>query len=184
MQICNPPIHLCVKISVVDPGCLSRIPDPDLYPSRIPDPRSKNSNKREGWKQIYCHTIFCSHKFHKIQDLFTPKIVNKLPKIWVRDPGSETGIQKNLFRIPDPGIKKAPDPGSRDQKGTGSRIRICNTGKNWLKIVKGCISLTKCFFLQVPVPACKWEIKAAPFLQSKVNHTNFLRCWRVLCELS
>jgi hypothetical protein len=26
----------------------------------------------------------------------------------IRDPGSE----KNLFRIPDPGVKKAPDPGS------------------------------------------------------------------------
>jgi hypothetical protein len=24
-------------ISVADPGCLSRIPDPDFYPSRIPD---------------------------------------------------------------------------------------------------------------------------------------------------
>jgi hypothetical protein len=33
----------------------------------------------------------------------------------VRDPGS--GI--NLFRIPDPGVKKAPNP--------GSRIRIRNT---------------------------------------------------------
>jgi hypothetical protein len=30
----------------VYPG--SQIPDPDFYPSRIPDPRSKNSNKREG----------------------------------------------------------------------------------------------------------------------------------------
>ena len=28
--------------SVADPGCLSRIPDPDFYPSRIPDPGSKN----------------------------------------------------------------------------------------------------------------------------------------------
>jgi hypothetical protein len=27
----------------------------------------------------------------------------------IRDPGSG----KNLFRIPDPGIKKAPDPGNR-----------------------------------------------------------------------
>ncbi len=27
---------------------------------------------------------------------------------WVWDPGSG----KNLFRIPDPGVKKAPDPGS------------------------------------------------------------------------
>jgi hypothetical protein len=30
--------------------------------------------------------------------------------IWVWDPGYE--IRKNLFRIPDPGVKKAPDPGS------------------------------------------------------------------------
>ncbi len=28
----------------------------------------------------------------------------------IRDPRS--GILKNLFRIPDPGVKKAPDPGS------------------------------------------------------------------------
>ncbi len=27
----------------------------------------------------------------------------------IRDPGS---VKKNLFRIPDPGVKKAPDPGS------------------------------------------------------------------------
>ena len=44
--------------SVADPGCLSRIPDPDFYPSRIQDlgsrisdPGSQNSNKREGWKK-------------------------------------------------------------------------------------------------------------------------------------
>jgi hypothetical protein len=28
----------------------------------------------------------------------------------IQDPRS--GIRKNLFRIPDPGVKKAPDPGS------------------------------------------------------------------------
>jgi hypothetical protein len=36
--------------SVADPGCLSRIPDPDFYPSRIPDPGSriqKQQQKRE-----------------------------------------------------------------------------------------------------------------------------------------
>jgi hypothetical protein len=77
----------------------------------------------------------CSHKFHKIEhyfsfevlkkkiwanfqriiELFTQKIVSKLSKIWVWDPGSEIrdpGSGKNLFRIPDPGVKKAPDPGS------------------------------------------------------------------------
>ncbi len=46
-------------------------------------------------------------------ELFTQKIVSKLSKIWVRDPGSG----KNLFRIPDPGVKKAPDPGSRMGQG-------------------------------------------------------------------
>jgi hypothetical protein len=67
--------------------------------------------------------------FPRIIELFTKKIVKKLLKIWswdpgsgIRDPGSEirdprSGIRdpgsgKNLFRIPDPGVKKAPDPGS------------------------------------------------------------------------
>jgi hypothetical protein len=38
-----------------------------------------------------------------------------LSNIWVWDPGTEIrdpGSGKNLFRIPDPGVKKAPDPGS------------------------------------------------------------------------
>ncbi len=42
--------------------------------------------------------------FQRIIELFTQKIVNKLSKIWVWDPGS------------------------RGQKGTGSRIRIRNSG--------------------------------------------------------
>jgi hypothetical protein len=53
--------------------------------------------------------------FQRIIELFTKNIVTKLSKIWVWDPGSG----KNLFRIPDPGVKKAPDP--------GTRIRIRNT---------------------------------------------------------
>jgi hypothetical protein len=50
--------------SVADPGCLSRIPDSGsriliyTHPgSRISDPGSKNSNKRERWKKISCHTF-------------------------------------------------------------------------------------------------------------------------------
>ncbi len=54
--------------------------------------------------------------FLSIIELFTQKIVSNLSKIWVWDPGPG----KNLIRI--------PDPGSRGQKGTGSRIRIRNTG--------------------------------------------------------
>jgi hypothetical protein len=61
--------------------------------------------------------------FQRIIELFTQKIVTKLSKIWVWDPGS--GI-----RDPGSGIwkKPIPDPGgSRAQKGTGSRIRIRKT---------------------------------------------------------
>ncbi len=36
--------------SVADPGCLSRIPDPDFYPSRIPDP--KTATKERGEKKL------------------------------------------------------------------------------------------------------------------------------------
>ena len=112
-------------ISVADPGCLSRIPDPDFYPFRIPDP--KTDTKERGEKKFIVKPFFCSHKFHKIVnyfgfevmkkkiwanfqriiELFT-QIVTKLSKIWLWDPGSG----KNLIRIPDPGVKKAPDPGS------------------------------------------------------------------------
>jgi hypothetical protein len=98
---------------------------------------------------MLCHTFLCSHKFHKIVhyfsfevlkkkilanfqriiELFAQKIVTKLSKVWVWDPGSgirdpgsgirdpgsgirDPGSGKNLFQIPDPGVKKAPDPGS------------------------------------------------------------------------
>jgi hypothetical protein len=46
--------------------------------------------------------------FPRIIEVFTQKCVTKPSKIWVWDPGSG----KNLFRFPDPGVKKAPDPGS------------------------------------------------------------------------
>jgi hypothetical protein len=104
--------------------------------SRISDPGSKNSDKRERRKKFFCHTFLCSHKFHKIVnyfsfevlkkkiwanfqrniELFTKKIVKKLLKIWSWDPGSEIRDPEKTY------------PGSRGQKGTGSRIRIRNTG--------------------------------------------------------
>jgi hypothetical protein len=126
--------------SVADPGCLSRIPDPDFYTYRIPDlgsrkPGSTTATKERG-KKICCHTIFCSHKFHKIEiyfifemlkkiicgnfqriiKLFTQKIGKRLSKIWVWDPGSEIRDPEKTYS------------GSRNQKGTGSRIRIRNLG--------------------------------------------------------
>jgi hypothetical protein len=50
--------------------------------------------------------------FQRIIELFMQKIVIKLSKtvFGIRDPRYGSG--KNLFRIPDPGVKKAPDPGS------------------------------------------------------------------------
>ena len=54
--------------------------------------------------------------FQRIIELFTQKIVHKLSKIWVWDPGSgiqDPGSGKNLFWI--------LDPGSRVQKGTATQ---------------------------------------------------------------
>ncbi len=53
--------------SVADPGCLSRIPDPGFYPSRIPDP--KTATKERGEKNLLS-CLFCSHKFHKLENYF------------------------------------------------------------------------------------------------------------------
>ncbi len=58
---------LPLQSSVADPGCLSRILDPDFYPSRIPDlgsqiPDPKTATKERGEKKIRCQTFLCSHK--------------------------------------------------------------------------------------------------------------------------
>ncbi len=92
--------------------------------SRISDPGSKNSKKRERWNKISCHTFFVATNltkltiilffrmlkekiwasFQRIIELFTQKFVTKLSKIWVCDPGSE---------IRDP-----------EKTYSGSRIRV------------------------------------------------------------
>jgi hypothetical protein len=127
--------HL-LKTSGSVPGYLSRILDPDFYPSRISDPGSRiqKQQQKRGVKKMCCHTFFCSHKFHITVNYFIFEVLKKiilghfskncrtfysiatkLSKIWVRDPGSEIrdlGCGKNLIWIPDPEVKKAPDPGS------------------------------------------------------------------------
>jgi hypothetical protein len=42
----------CLITSVADPGCLSRIPDPDFYPSRIPDLGSRFSDPKTATKEM------------------------------------------------------------------------------------------------------------------------------------
>jgi hypothetical protein len=66
------------RSSVADPGCLSRIPDPDFYPSRIRDP--KTSTKERGEKKIGCHNFLCSHKLNKIANYFSFEVLKK--NIW------------------------------------------------------------------------------------------------------
>ncbi len=69
----------CPLLSVADPGCLSRIPDPDFYPSRIPDPDfypsripdpgsriQKQQQKREVKKISCCHTFYVATNFTKL----------------------------------------------------------------------------------------------------------------------
>jgi hypothetical protein len=46
-------------------------PDPDFYPSRIMDRGTKNSNKREGRKNL------CSHRYHKILTYFIFELVKE-----------------------------------------------------------------------------------------------------------
>ncbi len=102
------------------------IPEPGSRILTFTHPGSKNSKKRGGWKKICCHNFIFSHKFHKnanyfsfevlkkkiwanfqrIIELFTQKIVSKLSKIWVWNPGSG----KNLFRIPGSKRHRIPDP--------------------------------------------------------------------------
>jgi hypothetical protein len=50
---------------VADPGCLSRIPDPDFYPSRIPDP--KTATKDRGEKKFFVvKPFFVATNFTKL----------------------------------------------------------------------------------------------------------------------
>jgi hypothetical protein len=53
--------------SVADPGCLSRIPDPDFYPSRIPDlgPDPKTGRKERGEKIFFVKHVFVATNFTK-----------------------------------------------------------------------------------------------------------------------
>jgi hypothetical protein len=112
------------KISVADPGCLSRIPDPDFYRSRIPDLKTaiKDMVKKNLLSYLFFgvinftklnYFIFEMLKKKKIGPIFK-ELQNFLPKKWslssqkygfeIRDPG------KALFRIPGSKRHRIPDP--------------------------------------------------------------------------
>jgi hypothetical protein len=64
-------------ISVADPGCLSRI-----LIFTHPGSRLHKQQQKRGGEKICCHThaIFCSHKFHKIENYFIFDMLKKI--IW------------------------------------------------------------------------------------------------------
>jgi hypothetical protein len=110
----------------------SRISDPG---SRISDPGSRiqKQQQKRGVKKMCCHNFLCSHKFNKIANYFrfevlkkkiwanfqriielvTQKIVNKLSKILVWDPGSEIRDPEKTYsgsRIQGSKRHRIPDP--------------------------------------------------------------------------
>jgi hypothetical protein len=116
--------------SVADPECLSRILDFDFYPSRIQKQQQKRGIKKFVVITFYVATNFTKLKkyfsfemlkkkilanFQRIIALYTQKIVTKLSKIWVWDPGSEIrdpektysgsriqGSKRHRIQDPDP----------------------------------------------------------------------------------
>jgi hypothetical protein len=109
------------------------IPDPGSWFLPITDPGSKNSNKRERCKKKFCHNFYVVTNFTKLQiilvlkfwrkkiwanfqriiELFTLKIVTKLSKIWVWDPGSEIRDPEKTYsgsRIQGSKRHRIPDP--------------------------------------------------------------------------
>ncbi len=88
------------------------IPDPDFYPSRIPDP--KKAMKETGENKFVVKPFFWAINFTS----FIFEMLNK--KIWANfqrlielfTQKLSLSSQKYGFGIRDPGVKKAPDPGS------------------------------------------------------------------------
>jgi len=115
------------------------ISDPDFYPSRflifthpgsrISDPGSKNSNKRERWKKISFHNFLCSHRFHKIANYFSFEEIKK--KIWHNFQRTIEFFPKNWSIIFKKNVFGIRDPGSRKVKKSGSGIKIPDPQHKW-----------------------------------------------------
>ncbi len=102
--------------------------------SRITDPGSQNATKARGEKKF--ESIF------KELYNFLPKNLSLSSQKYgfgIRDPRSG----KNLFRIPDPGVKKTPDPGSATLP---TRLHFLCYGVAWLNLL-ACLPATT---MQVP----------------------------------
>ncbi len=96
---------------------------------QIPVPGSKKQLKR-GMKKNCCHTIFCSHKFHKIANYFMFEMLKKIIRAnfqRIKELFTQKlsiNSQKYGFGIRDPrsGIRKKTYSGSRIQGSKKHRI--------------------------------------------------------------
>jgi hypothetical protein len=90
--------------NVADPGCLSRIPDP------------KTATKERGEKKWLSYYLFCSHKFHKIENYLIFEMLKT--KIW---PNFQRIIELFTQKLSLCSQKYGfgiRDPGYMGQKGT------------------------------------------------------------------
>jgi hypothetical protein len=65
---------------VADPGCLFWIPDPDFYPSRIPDP--KTGRKERGEKHFFVATNFTKCKIILFLNCSRKKFGPNFKELW------------------------------------------------------------------------------------------------------
>jgi hypothetical protein len=63
--------------SVADPGCLSRIPDPDFYPFRIPDPKTATKERVETKFVVIGVRFFVATNFTKLKIILVLKCLRK-----------------------------------------------------------------------------------------------------------
>jgi hypothetical protein len=111
--------HHVVKISVADPGCLSRIPDPTFFHpgSWIPDPNCLHPGSRIRIKEF---KYFNPKKWFLSSRKYDPGCSSRIP-----DPDPD------FLPIPDPGVKKAPDPGSGSATLV-KKINECSASFNFM----------------------------------------------------
>jgi hypothetical protein len=107
----------------------------------IPDPGSKNSYKREGFKKKFWSNIFLYLQMSQNVKLFyfytaQEKNLGQIFKeLWNLLPKKlSQSSRKYESGIRDPGVKKAPDPGSRI-RNTGCVFTLC------CKCIKGRIRM-------------------------------------------
>jgi hypothetical protein len=130
--------------SVADPVCLSPPGSRILIFTHL-----IQKQQQQRGEKIFCHTFLCvATNFTKLEIIIVLKcrrkkfgpiskelytflskklsLISQKYGFGIRDPRSG----KNLFRIPDPGVKKAPDPGSATLRLTSYKcirvpVRLC-----------------------------------------------------------